>query len=193
MGTVADRSTVARAVVAIALQSGKTVAQPFEPPKSRSRTAQHRSNCSEINVFRCGTILEVRPSELPAMSVVASETSPLNCRWITWNGNLPICTRPPGRSRRVTEAECAICVYWEEEGARTHQTHRAAGIAPHPRPPVPINADPLNSELCPRCGSNDVVLLQRDALVQSFSCSICHQRWLATRPWPLLRDTRSHL
>ncbi len=125
------------------------------------------------------------------MTVVASELSPLNCRWIAWDGSLPVCTRPPDPPHRVTEAECAVCAYWSddvvaEEARLRHQSDV------HPHPVHPRDTDPLNREACPRCGSHDVVLLQRDALVQSFSCSICHQRWLATRPWPLLRDTRSH-
>ena len=123
------------------------------------------------------------------MSVVASEISPLNCRWITWNDNLPVCTRPSTQTHRVSELECSICDFWTDcdEPVR----HRAAGAAPHPKPAAARSADPLNKESCPRCGSHDVVLLQRDALVQSFTCSMCHQRWLATSPWPLLRDTRS--
>lgn len=116
------------------------------------------------------------------MSVVVSEVSPLNCRWITWNGPLPFCTRPPQGLRAVTEAQCAICDFWEEPVSAAE--HQASRLAPAP-------ADPLNREACPRCGSHDIVLVQRDAVVQSFVCSICHQRWLATRPWPLLRETRS--
>ena len=50
---------------------------------------------------------------------------------------------------------------------------------------------PLHEEGCPACGSRDVVLMQQDAVVQSFVCSICHQHWLATQPWPLLRGARS--
>lgn len=124
------------------------------------------------------------------MSVVASEVSPLNCRWITWNDTLPVCTRPPGPAHRVSEAECSVCEFWNEGDAPVAIAHHGAG---HARPGVPANQqDPLNRETCPRCGSKDVVLMQRDAVVQSFACAICHQRWLATRPWPLLRETRSH-
>ncbi|MFN8064267.1 MAG: hypothetical protein U0P82_05680 [Vicinamibacterales bacterium] len=118
------------------------------------------------------------------MSVVASEVSPLNCRWITWHDTLPVCTRPPGPAHVVSEAECALCAHWEEP-AQAHVQHE-----PH-KPAPPHGQDPLNRESCPRCGSHDVVLMSRDALVQSFACSICHQRWLATRPWPLLREVRS--
>jgi hypothetical protein len=117
------------------------------------------------------------------MPVVASEISPLNCRWIVWKGSLPFCARPPQQLHVVTEAQCSVCDFWEEPVATAGQDLRRASPQP---------ADPLNREACPRCGSHDVVLMQRDAVVQSFVCSICHQRWLATRPWPLLRETRSH-
>lgn len=126
------------------------------------------------------------------MSVVASQISPLNCRWIAWNDNLPVCTRPPARPHPVTESDCAVCEFWSQEEGHAHETGHAHGAVPHPKPHAPDDRDPLNREACPRCGSHDVVLMQRDAVVQSFSCSICHQRWLATRPWPLLRETRSH-
>ena len=123
------------------------------------------------------------------MSVVASEISPLNCRWITWNDNLPVCMRPSVPPHRVTEMECSICDFWTDGDERMR--HGVASAAPHPKPAAARVDDPLNRETCPRCGSHDVVLMQRDVLVQSFTCSICHQRWLATSPWPLLRETRS--
>ncbi len=125
------------------------------------------------------------------MSVVAADLSPLNCRWIAWHDTLPVCTRPSGPAHRVSEAECSVCEFWNEGevgGAAPHH-----GMAGHPHGPLaPAQQDPLNRETCPRCNSRDVVLMQRDAVVQSFACTICHQRWLATRPWPLLRETRSH-
>lgn len=125
------------------------------------------------------------------MSVVAADVSPLNCRWIAWNDTLPVCTRPPGVAHRVTEAECSVCEFWNEgEVAGAPSPQEAVA---HPHQPLPSSQqDPLNRETCPRCNSRDVVLMQRDAVVQSFVCTICHQRWLATRPWPLLRETRSH-
>ena len=123
------------------------------------------------------------------MTVVASEISPLNCRWITWNGTLPVCTRPEAPRHAVTEFECSVCAYWDD-GAGDTRRH-SVGSTAHSSPHALKDQDPLNRETCPRCSSTDVVLMQRDALVQSFTCSICHQRWLATRPWPLLRDTRS--
>jgi hypothetical protein len=123
------------------------------------------------------------------MSVVASEISPLNCRWITWNDQLPVCTRPPAPPHRVTERECSICAFWSDDAV--HAARHGGGAPPHARVGF-RNEDPLNQETCPRCGSADVVLMQRDSLVQSFNCSICHQRWLATRPWPLLREARRH-
>ena len=49
------------------------------------------------------------------MSVTASEVSPLNCRWITWNGSLPVCTRPPEPPHRVSETECAVCEFCNED------------------------------------------------------------------------------
>jgi hypothetical protein len=123
------------------------------------------------------------------MTVVASDVSPLNCRWITWKDTLPVCTRSHMPRHAVTEFECSVCAYWSD-GVEEGQ-HRSDDSTSHPNPRVFRNHDPLNRETCPRCASADVVLMQRDALVQSFTCSICHQRWLATRPWPLLRDTRS--
>ncbi len=125
------------------------------------------------------------------MSVVVVDVSPLNCRWITWNDAMPVCTRPPGPAHRVGEAECSVCDFWTEGDApKAAPLH---GAAAHPHPPLTLDAqDPLNKETCPRCGTRNVLLMQRDAVVQSFVCSICHQRWLATRPWPLLRETRSH-
>jgi hypothetical protein len=86
--------------------------------------------------------------------------------------------------------ECSICDFWKDDDGRAC-SRGIAGAAPHPRREF-RSEDPLNEESCPRCGSHDVVLMQRDALVQSFSCSICHQRWLATRPWPLLREARRY-
>ncbi len=124
------------------------------------------------------------------MSVVASEVSPLNCRWITWNGPMPVCTRPPGPPHVVTEAECSLCAHWVDEQEPQGKS-ALTGASAHPRPKAPRTTDPMNRETCPRCGSHDIVLMSRDAVVQSFGCSICHQRWLATRPWPLLRETRS--
>jgi hypothetical protein len=123
------------------------------------------------------------------MSVVASEVSPLNCRWITWNDSLPVCTRPSAPPHRVTELECSICDFWTDRNEPL--PHGVAQAAPHRKPAAARSDDPMNKESCPRCGSHDVVLMQSDALVQSFVCSICHQRWLATSPWPLLRETRS--
>jgi len=125
------------------------------------------------------------------MTVVASGVSPLNCRWIKWHDTLPVCTRPPEPPHPVSESECAICDFWSER-----EEHAASGAAMHdatgrPAARATNYQDPLTRETCPRCNSHDVVLMQRDALVQSFSCTICHQRWLATRPWPLLRETRS--
>lgn len=122
------------------------------------------------------------------MSVVASETSPLNCRWIGWKGHLPVCTRPPDDQRPVTDAECSICAHWEDRADAADRVGYA-GHSPHRRT-APVQ-DPLNREACPRCGSHDLVLMSSDPVVQSFACTICHQRWLATRPWPLLRETRS--
>jgi len=124
------------------------------------------------------------------MSLVASETSPMNCRWITWSDKLPVCTRPPGPAHRVSGSECSLCEHWDD--AADEIVHEPASVGPaHPRHLMPEVQDPLNKEVCPRCGSHDIVLMARDAVVQSFACSICHQRWLATRPWPLLRETRS--
>ncbi len=115
------------------------------------------------------------------MSRVAAEISPFNCRWITWKGALPFCTHPSTAPHGVIEAECSICELWEDTvSAVDRETPRMT--------PPPV--DPLSRETCPICHSHDVVLVQQDALVQSFVCSICHQRWLATRPWPLLRETR---
>jgi len=125
------------------------------------------------------------------MSVVAAEVSPLNCRWIAWNATLPICTRPPGPAHRVSETECSVCEFWNEGEVTGTALHHGPVAHSHPSL-VPDQRDALNRETCPRCGSKDVLLMQRDAVVQSFVCSICHQRWLATRPWPLLRETRSH-
>jgi len=136
------------------------------------------------------------------MAVVASKTSPLNCRWIRWDGNLPVCTRPPAPPHGVTEGECSYCDFWEDDArpsgrvsARVSNTPLTAGHmepdAETPASPLVV-ADPLNRETCPRCGTRDVVLTRRDAIVQSFACAICHQRWLATRPWPVLHETRSH-
>lgn len=127
------------------------------------------------------------------MGVVATEVSPLNCRWIRWEYDLPVCTRPPSPRHHVTEADCAVCEFWDADAAPHAQALPRNAAVPHPKPKpaAPPVQDPLNRETCPRCGSYDVVLMHRDAVVQSFSCSICHQRWLATRPWPLLRDTRS--
>ena len=125
------------------------------------------------------------------MSVVAATVSPLNCRWITWNDKLPFCTRPPGPAHKVSEAECSVCEFWNEADSHSRPAHRPAVEHPH-QPLAPNQQDPLNRETCPRCGTKDVVLMHRDAVVQSFVCSICHQRWLATRPWPLLRETRSY-
>lgn len=126
------------------------------------------------------------------MGVVATEVSPLNCRWIGWESGLPVCTRPLSPRHHVTEADCAVCEFWDADAAPHAQPQpRDAVPHPKPKPAAPPVQDPLNRETCPRCASHDVVLMHRDALVQSFSCSICHQRWLATRPWPLLRETRS--
>ena len=124
------------------------------------------------------------------MSVVASEISPLNCRWITWNDSLPVCTRPSAPARRVNELECSICDFWTDGNEPLR--HGVARAAPRPKPATARDDDPLNRESCPRCGSHDVVLMQSDALVQSFSCSICRQRWLASRPWPRMNETRSY-
>lgn len=125
------------------------------------------------------------------MSVVASEISPLNCRWLAWEHGLPVCRRPSGTRHRVTESECAVCEHWAEGPPTPHAAASSAGQAQARAPHRPETQDPLNRETCPRCGSHDIVLIHRDAVVQSFTCSICHQRWLATRPWPLLRETRS--
>lgn len=127
------------------------------------------------------------------MSVVASGVSPLNCRWIAWEQGLPVCSRPPSPRRHVTEEECALCDFWNADAPSRADPRARATARPHPqqKPAPPEVIDPLNRETCPRCNSHDVVLMHRDAVVQSFSCSICHQRWLATRPWPLLRETRS--
>jgi hypothetical protein len=125
------------------------------------------------------------------MSAVTSEVSPLNCHWISWKDTLPVCTRPHATPHVVSEAECGICEFWTDDEGLADAKGHVHGPAPHPRPQAPADRDPLNREACPRCGSHDVVVMQRDAVVQSFSCSICHQRWLATRPWPLLRETRS--
>jgi hypothetical protein len=125
------------------------------------------------------------------MATVASPVSPLNCRWITWNDTLPVCTRPPEPPHGVSEAECSVCQYWSDGSGQSDHAKFAAKAIPA-RPQSPINQDPLNREACPRCGTHDVVLTHHDAVVQSFTCSICHLRWLATRPWPLLRETRSH-
>jgi len=125
------------------------------------------------------------------MSVVAAGVSPLNCRWIAWNDTLPVCTRPPGPAQRVSEAECVVCEFWNEGDVAGTVAHHAAMAHPH-QPLAPNQQDPLNRDTCPLCGTTDVMLMRRDAVVQSFVCSICHQRWLATRPWPVRRDTRSH-
>jgi hypothetical protein len=122
------------------------------------------------------------------MSVVASETSPLNCRWIIWKNRLPVCTQPPRLPHPVSEGQCSICEFWSDSDYQTPVGPAGEGSTSRPRPAPFRNEDPLNRELCPRCGSHDVVLMQRDALVQSFTCSICHQRWLATRPWPVARE-----
>lgn len=124
------------------------------------------------------------------MTVVASEISPLNCRWITWNDTLPVCTRPPEAPHRVSEAECALCEHWNEDVDPATARKAIPGAAAHPRPAHGHQREAAQ-EACPRCGSHDTVLMQRDAVVQSFACAICHQRWLATRPWPLLREERS--
>ena len=126
------------------------------------------------------------------MRVVASETSPLNCRWITWNDKRPVCTRPPDPPHRVCEHECAVFDHWNEDVDAAAARPAIPGAAAHPRPAPSTRQDPLSQEACPRCGSHDVVLMQRDAVVQSFACSICHQRWLATRPWPVLGDGGVH-
>jgi hypothetical protein len=149
------------------------------------------AGCGAFPGGYAGTILDDSLVGIRTMPVVATETSPLNCRWISWNNNLPVCTRPPGPPHRVTEAECSICEYWNDENPHADQHPPASAASAHPHPYRAAGDDPLNRESCPQCGSHDVELLQRDAVVQSFSCSICHQRWLATRPWPLLRDTRS--
>lgn len=122
------------------------------------------------------------------MTVVVSETSPLNCRWISWNGNLPVCKRPPDAPHPVVESDCAFCEHWEDRADAAERIGYADGSPLRGKPEV---RDPLNRETCPRCGSHDIILMSRDAVVQSFGCTICHQRWLATRPWPLLRETRS--
>lgn len=122
------------------------------------------------------------------MSRVVSETSPLNCRWIGWNGNLPVCNRPPDTPHPVTDFDCAFCDHWEDRADAAAKIGYVEGSPHGARPDV---RDPLNKEACPRCGSHDILLMSRDAVVQSFACTICHQRWLATRPWPLLRETRS--
>lgn len=126
------------------------------------------------------------------MTVVAAETSPLNCRWISWNHTLPVCTRPSAQGRQVSEVECSMCEFWREDDGHWPTRRQARGAEAHPKAPMTRNHGPLRDETCPQCGSHDVVLKQRDAVVQSFVCSICHQQWLATQPWPLLRDTRSH-
>ncbi len=125
------------------------------------------------------------------MSVVQTEVSPLNCHWITWEHGLPVCTHPHGPRRHVDEAECLVCAHWSDAAPPARRAHRESG-APQARRSSQPPADPLNRETCPRCGTHDIVLKQQDALVQSFSCSICHQHWLATRPWPMPRDSRSH-
>ena len=125
------------------------------------------------------------------MSLVASEASPLNCRWIIWNDSLPVCTRRP-EPRPVDEGVCAVCEFWSDGAEQLPSRRRRRATASHAKPAAPVMEDPLSRETCPQCGSHDVVLMHRDALVQSFTCSICHQRWLATRPWPQLHETRSH-
>lgn len=126
------------------------------------------------------------------MPVVASKISPLNCRWITWNDTLPVCTRPPDPPHPVSEHECAICDHWSEEVDAGEARPAVPDAAAHPRRVPSPRQDPLSQETCPRCGTHDVVLMQRDAVVQSFVCSICHQRWLATRTWPLPGDSGVH-
>ena len=84
-----------------------------------------------------------------------------------------------------------VCEFWNEGDVTGKVAHHTTMAHPH-QPLAPNQQDPLNRDTCPLCGTTDVMLMRRDAVVQSFVCSICHQRWLATRPWPLLRDTRSH-
>lgn len=124
------------------------------------------------------------------MSVVLSEISPLNCHWVTWEHDLPVCTHPGQERRHVSEAECLVCDHWTAEAPPLARADVGRGHAGSGHSAGTVQ-DPLNREMCPRCGSHDVALMQRDELVQSFSCSICHQHWLATRPWPAPRDTRS--
>ena len=68
------------------------------------------------------------------MSVVAAQTSPLNCRWVTWNDGLPVCTHPPGPPHRVSEAECSLCEHWTDEVEPAAATRPIPGAAAHPRP-----------------------------------------------------------
>jgi hypothetical protein len=108
---------------------------------------------------------------------VISEASPLNCRWIVWNGPSPVCRRPPRGPRVVTEEECGICEFWADGNGSTHGAERAPGSGSR----YVSLIDPLERERCPRCGSRDVGMLHSEVLLQAFVCSICHQRWLATR------------
>ncbi|MGC4082408.1 MAG: hypothetical protein QM736_09960 [Vicinamibacterales bacterium] len=120
------------------------------------------------------------------MTVVVSEVSPFDCRWITWKGNLPVCMWfPPDRPHPVSESECRLCAHWEEPVTPPQVVDGRA--MPH----SPSVQDPLNKETCPRCNSHDIVLMARDAVVQSFVCSICHQRRPRDAPMAAAADTRS--
>ena len=107
------------------------------------------------------------------MTITATGVSPLNCRWITWESNLPVCRRPAGTPHCVSEAECEACTLWTP----------AAEVFEHdPAALQSLDRGDLASQGqgCPRCGSRDVVLAHRDAVVQSLTCAICRQQWLAT-------------
>src|SRR4051812_12144494 len=110
------------------------------------------------------------------MKAVACEVSPLNCHWIAWNDKLPVCTRAPGPHHHVTAFQCSVCAFWDGDD-RPEEALRRAGTLTDPVRRASHDPDPLNRESCPRCSSTDVIRVHRDALVQSFTCSICHQRW----------------
>lgn len=109
------------------------------------------------------------------MTITASAVSPLNCRWISWERGVPVCTRPVAPPHCVSEAECETCTCWEPSA---HATTVSRVVTPRAGGPDGVAAQEVGS--CPRCGSHDVELLHRDAVVQSLTCAICHQRWLAT-------------
>lgn len=118
------------------------------------------------------------------MSVVTSSVSPLNCRWIVWQAEGPVCTRNPDAPRPVSEWECSICEHWTDEAERHAPSATLiasdrvvkATTGKEEAPPTP-------PEVCPSCGSTAIRRLQSDALVRACVCRVCHTRWLASEPW----------